>query len=563
MKNYEYVPKAVHGYNGFDLSFDGVLSQEWGDIVPIVCKEMIPGDEFTCDISAFVRLAPLAAPTYGRIHGYINYFYVPNRILMAAENWSDFMRGGVDGTRNYVLPYFNLNQFCRNEMYLDTPDGPSSIQWRHFRKLFTYLGLPDPDEFYGVISGGLGNELPFRLSMLPFAAYNRIYADYYYPWGVDPTSDALVEKNYFYKLPFGNIPVAWNSLPANLGYDYFAVKKAAYKKDYLTTALLRPQRGSQVYAGAMPSSSVSAPDNIIVKSPSEQASGSNSQTLSAVTMRWAQSFQKFLERNSVAGARYFEQILARFGVKIEAEKLQRSQYLGGSDFWVSVSDVTSTADTESASLGSFAGKGVGLGQNGISFKADDYGFFIACLHLMPESGTPQGIERMWTRESRLDYFTEEFQDSGNRPIYNSEVESQYTLGIAHPNALRPSETGVFGYIPQYAEYKFSKPLLAGDFRMNISDGMPFTFGDLNSMHLYRLFDEVPILSSEWLTIRDDNEFNRIFQDTNSDFDHFWTNIQVKLGAKRPMCGYIEGSLPFANDDKNNGGVNLPVYGTRL
>lgn len=562
MKLQENVKQAVNKRSQFDLSFDGVLTQNWGDLVPFVCKEMVPGDTFTCDSSVFVRLAPLASPTYGRIHGYINYFFVPNRILLNNDLWEDFIRGGVTGMSEYNLPFVQ-SSILYGCSVSDSSTGVTDKDARNVRKLATYLGLPDPLLMQG------GN---LRLSVLPWAAYNRIYGDYYFPWGVE--DDADVEALYFKKFNSGGI----NS-QLDLGMPrvkYFSLKHASFKKDYLTTAQTRPQRGGNVFAPAQTridalsgDSTIVNPDNINPELPANYA-------VSSLGIRWAQSVQRFLERNSVAGARYFEQILARFGISIPAERLQRSEYIGGRDFWINVMDVTSTSDTSGqgdggASLGSLAGKGVGLGQSEFSYTSQDYGFFVGIVHLMPESGCPQGIDRMFFRDSRYDYFTPELEDTGNQPIYYSEVFGEPFVNGSESFSY---ETGVFGYIPRYAEYKFSKPLLAGDFRLGLfnSDNNydPSQLNDMASMHLYRLFGigqsgyDIPQLNSDWLILDNSKqfEFNRIFQDTNEDFDHFFTNIQVNLRASRPMLGYLETSTPFQLDENHNT-VSIPAFGARL
>lgn len=543
---------AVRERSGFDLSFDGVLSQSWGDIVPIVCKEMVPGDSFTCDASAFVRLAPLATPTYGRIHGYINYFFVPNRILLRDRLWEDFIRGGSTGKIDYTLPYFT-SQWIANQLNLTISDA--SVK-RSIRKLFTYLGLSDPLQWYFSNSSS-DQSSGMRFSMLPFAAYNRIVGDYFYPWGIDEQGDTSAEYIYFRRFDAGlisNAPLA----------NFFTTKKACFKKDYMTTAQINPQRGTPVFAHVATTNNISEqggtyvnPDNVVIAS---------NLGISALGVKWATALQKFLERNNIAGARYFEQILTRFGVSIPAERLDRSEYLGGSDFYINVSDVTSTSSTADASLGDMAGKAIGLGQSGVSYNSKDYGFFIATLHLMPESGVVQGCNRMWTRKSRFDFFTPEFEETGMQPIYNFELWQEPTL-FASSGSQSPSDTGVYGYIPRYAEYKYSTPLLAGDFRFRVDGEEQFvSFSDMDSMHLYRIFNtqdgNIPVLSPEFVQLTNEEAFNRIFQDTNDDFDHFWTNIQVKLGANRPMLGYIEASTAFVNDDKT-GRVNIPSFGLRL
>lgn len=548
--------------NVFDLSHDGVFSCSWGDIVPILCQEMVPGDTFECDANVFVRMAALASPTYGQMHGYINYFFVPNRILLQDGLWDDFMRRGVDGLTSYTLPFIQMGDF--KKLYDSWLDGSyDDYTVNLINKFPTFFRLAAPSM--------VDVNCAFKISMLPFAAYNRIYGDYYFPWSVE--DDADVEQIYFKKLGQGRVnPVDSTDSEVFWG-KYLSLKRACFKKDYVTTALTRPQRGQQVFAPYLDSTQVSSVGGVVVNPDNDGINTSPSRGVSSLAIRWATSFQKYLERNNIAGARYFEQVLARFGVKLKDELLQRSLYLGGNDFLTGVKDVTSTSATSGANLGDVAGKGIASGNGKVSFtnNSSDYGFFIALFHFMPESNIVQGIPRMFCRQDPLDYFTPEMEDTGCQPLYLPEVWQDYTFART-PTLTQLNETGVFGYVPRYSEYKFATPLLAGDFRI-WPDSTLVPGGDLASMHLYRLFnsgltpgvsEDLPTLSTDWLTLTPDKdfEFNRIFQDTNSDFDHFWCNLQVSLTAYRPMIGYEEGAMTYVHEDKGPK-VSIPYGGVRL
>ena len=202
MKLTDSIKQAVGQRNAFDLSFDGVFSQSWGDVVPVVCKEMVPGDSFTCDVTAFTRLAPLASPTYGRIHGFINYFFVPNRILVEDKLWENFIRGGVDGNHTYSLPITHAGHLYLMDKHWSDSQF-QSFPHKQVRKLCSYLHMGDITSY--------SESSPFEISLLPFAAYNRIYGDYFFPWGLEDDTDA--EELYFKRLTAGYHPLVVNNHP--------------------------------------------------------------------------------------------------------------------------------------------------------------------------------------------------------------------------------------------------------------------------------------------------------------------------------------------------------------
>ena len=101
---------------------------------------------------------------------------------------------------------------------------------------------------------------------------------------------------------------------------------------------------------------------------------------------------------------------------------------------------------------------------------------------------------------------------------------------------------------------------------------------MDSYHLYRRIGvddqflgsdapETPVLGVDFCSIlgvdAGQNNFNRIFQNTTWQFDHFIINLQVSIGANRPMIGYAEASMEFTEDEEGNARVNLPYGGTRL
>lgn len=589
MKLSERIRTAIKTRSNFSLSHEGILTADWGDIIPIACLETVPTDRITAQGQVFMRLAQMPVPTFGRIHGFVNHFYVPNRILMPEYAFEDSITGGTDGTAPEKFPFctFALLQ----DVYDDLATSFGTAAQRRMLKFLSYLGLGSlavslkGGDFEG--TDQTYNDADHSISLLPILAFSRIYGDYYFPYGLE--DDAQVREilhrkaSGLYKRGDSDVTLWLEVL--------FTIGTACFSKDYWTTALTRPQRGG---ASVVPVEVATAAENPafvagtgthnlqtintttsdpvgVIAQGSTQAGNytKNIGRFEAHAMRWAEQIQAFLERNNIAGGRYFEQMLARFGVKLKAEILNRAQYLGGSDFWVNVSDITSTnvaggtpdAPLTRESLGVQGGKGIALGKQNVSFTADEYGIFMSLFHFVPETGFVDGLDRMWTRHSKFDYWTPELEDTGMQPLFNRELNA----GLLYTN--QTARNGVFGYVPRYAEYKFARPILGGDYILG--DGL---YNDvlMNSYHLFRRYTdptEVPVLNVDFLKVLTDNDtdtnnFNRIFQNTQSNADHFFVNVQMSIGANRPMIGYAEGGLEFANNS-GSGGISVPYGGVRL
>ena len=135
-----------------------------------------PGDKFRVNTEALVRLAPLVAPMMHRVNVYTHYFFVPNRLVW--NQWEEFITKGIDGEDAPVLPYLPLSDTvggASSEVNMRSDFGDSS--------LWDYLGLPTlkgiGSKVYDSIVNGVVFPNGFRVSVLPFRAYQLIYNEYY------------------------------------------------------------------------------------------------------------------------------------------------------------------------------------------------------------------------------------------------------------------------------------------------------------------------------------------------------------------------------------------------
>ena len=160
--------------NVFNLSYENKLTANAGELVPIMCKPVVPGDKFRVNTEMLVRLAPLVAPMMHRVDVFTHYFFVPNRLLW--NQWEDFITKGVDGTDTPVFPKIALRP--------DWVNPTSAAVLLDDGSLWDYLGLPTIGGFNNVAfpNRSPNSVMPpvgYQVSALPFRAYQLIYNEYY------------------------------------------------------------------------------------------------------------------------------------------------------------------------------------------------------------------------------------------------------------------------------------------------------------------------------------------------------------------------------------------------
>ena len=185
--------------NVFNLSHDRKMSFNMGDLVPIMCTEVLPGDKFKISSESLIRMAPMLAPVMHRVNVFTHFFFVPNRLVW--DEWEDFITGGEDGTKLPVLPYLSINA----ALYGKTGS------------LADYMGCPSID---------VNPTIPAQVNAIPFRAYQSIYNEYY--------RDQDLEDE---------IPVNTTSGEDSSRENMFKLRKRAWEKDYFTSARPSAQKG--------------------------------------------------------------------------------------------------------------------------------------------------------------------------------------------------------------------------------------------------------------------------------------------------------------------------------
>lgn len=566
----------------FDLHHNHVTTSDFGYIVPIFHKDMVPNDDFVVTPDIFTRLAPLAFPTFtpSPVKIRIHHFFVPYRILY--PDWDAFIT--QDESSETIPPYFltsdlghylDLDPAVKN---IDVPGFPRG----YYSRLLSNFGI-DPR----IARGQDFQSARPRLSAFPFLAYYRIWMDYF--------MDTNLYSHPTYVAEFNDLLRYGGAIPASWVEKLLRTRNCCYKKDYFTSAKVNPQKGaaSRVgvdtvgadlnpgFAGTGTVIRTSTDGNKVYRGTTSSSAPANANSKIGVftieALRAAASAQRYSERSNYVGSKLINQLLAHFGVQPKAERIDMSEFLGGFSVPVTIGDVTSHATaSDSQTLTSF---GLGL-QAGKAFASSDpknpqscryhateHGIFMTVMSILPDTGYYQGISRFWFKGVNgdpLDFYTPEFENLGFQAILNSEIYMPRDASAEQYQGYNAD--GVFGYQPMYSEYKFSMDTLAGDFVANDTNGS--VGSPLDSFHMFRklVFDDnSPLaLNANFVELDNhNNNYDRIFQVTDNELDHFYFSCRVDCKGTRPMVGFAEPSLDSTINQGDGNVINLPYGGTRL
>ncbi len=421
-----------------------------------------------------------------------------------------------------------------------------------------YLVYPFALSFYVnevVDSEPLANKNPFitqtgaqepniMLSALPSRAYEAIFNSFYRNVEVDPFRiDGQIEYDKF--VP--NDGDGADDYPYDFHYQY-------WEHDFLTDSLPSPQQGIAPLVGGRPAQTLAydikndvgdtyrvyatndglgtllglAGYTNDLKEGNEFAPQSTINALQeAITFgisindfRNVNALQKWLEKNIRRGYRYKDQMMSHFGVSLSYEECDMPEYLGGISEDVNVRAISSTVETESAPLGSYAGQATcqGSSKHTINKYTDEHGFIIGILCVTPIPTYSQLLPKHFTKFSPFDYFSPEFGHIGLQPIPMKEVAP---LNVALEDG---NQEETFGYQRAFYDYLQSTDEVHGEFRASLQDYL-----------VDRVFQGVPRLSKEFLEV-DPAQVNDVFNYTGGD-DKILGQIWFDCEVVRPIPKY--------------------------
>jgi hypothetical protein len=517
--------------NTFDLSHSRKFSGFIGEIMPINVMECVPGDKFSIKSTNLTRFAPLITPIMHKASVYCHYFFVPNRILW--NNWETFIAGSVDGqypNSDAASPAFSEPPFPKLDITTSAEKETSSLA--------DYLGLPTTE-----LTPGGGVPDITNVSALPFAAYQKIYNDYYRDEnlitpdevvlanGTQSAADTLKlckkqkrawQHDYFTSaLPWTQKgPEATLPLGTTAPLTYVGGGETFLKTDTGSNVNNFDSSGTPIETSAGGFMNIANPGTTYVNwdnSAVMEANLSGATAASINELRRAFRLQEWLERNARGGTRYIEIIMAHFGVTSSDARLQRPEFLGGSSTPITISEVLQTSDNSGGAdggpQGNMAGHGVSVGSSDyVNYKCEEHGYIIGVMTVMPMTAYQQGIPKHWSKFDKFDFYWPSFANIGEQAITNQELYYQNT----------GADDTTFGYTPRYAEYKYIPSTVHGTFKTS-----------LNFWHMGRIFSSAPSLNQDFIEC-DSTEVSRVFAVEDNTVEHLYVYLHNEVKATRLM-----------------------------
>lgn len=520
---FSMIPSVNLKRSVFDRSHDYKTTLDSGYLVPFYVDEVLPGDSFKLNVATFARMNTPIVPFMDNVYLETFFFFVPTRLVW--DNWQKFNGEQInpgDSTDFLVPSLSNVTSFANGTV-------------------FDYFGLPTGVDLNSSIS---------PVNSLPFRAYNLIWNE----WFRDENLQNSVS------VPTGDGPDPVSN---------FNLLKRGKRHDYFTSALPWPQKGPSVDVGLSGNAPVVSADRAVrlplvfddaVRTPqglyfgsvgaSRAAGGigddyglfanapgigdsvlnkpgmntnlyADLSDVNAITindLRQAFQIQKLLERDARGGTRYTEILRSHFGVISPDARLQRPEYLGGSRSRINIVPVQQTSNTNDVSpQGNLAAFGLASDvRKGFNKSFVEHGYIIGLVNIRADLTYQQGLNRMWSRRSRFDFYWPSLAHLGEQAILNKEIYAQGT----------EADNQVFGYQERYAEYRYYPSMITGKLRSTDPQS-------LDIWHLAQKFDSLPTLSSQF--IEENPPIKRALAVQNE--PEFFLDVWFDCKCARPMPVY--------------------------
>lgn len=543
----------------FDRNTSIKFSGNVGDIIPFFVDEVLPGDTFQVQTSLLARLQPLVAPIMDNIYLDTYYFFVPSRLTW--EHWKQF---NGENTESKWIPetQYSLPQITSPSSgwdvgtiadYMGIPVGVSGLsvnalpfrayalicnEWFRDENNSDYLDIPFGDAtVQGVNTGVFVTDVAKGGS--PYKASK--YHDYFTSALPSPQKGPDVSIGLS-----GDVPVYGNGLGVRLVSDgQLGASSSFYTISGNGSDNLGVRNiGSSPTGSSMPSTTVYPPNGAALGFPTKaqldgsfldgaapslvaDLSGASSITVNALRLAFAT--QKMYEKDARGGSRYVEMIKAHFGVTSPDARQQRPEYLGGNRIPININQVVQTSGVTSPTTGSsqaptpvgrVAGFSVTSDVHGDFIKSfTEHGYVIGVCVMRYDHTYQQGLERMWSRRQRTDFYLPVFANLGEQPILNKEIFAQGT----------DVDDEVFGYQEAWAEYRYKPSRVSGELRSQSK--MP-----LDAWHLADFYNSLPVLQSDWI-FEDETNLNRSLSVDSSLANQFVADFHIRLECTRPMPLY--------------------------
>lgn len=501
----------------FDRSHQLLTTINEGDLVPIYCDEVLPGDTAKVRLNGLIRMSTPIYPIMDNCYMDTYFFFVPCRLLwshwenMFGENDTDYWAeeteystptctiGGISGLSNGSIgDYFGLPTEIKNEIKVNALPARAYAmiynEWFRDENLEAplMLGYKKGDEATGERDAKPYGDTPANL---PPATVNnieaRLYArapakagkfhDYFTSCLPSPLKSDPVEISLT-----GNAPVGLYATDKLIEFGTVSKKSEIFLNQTLTGSALAPSIKNSQSGDRHSLLTGSA-------SPSEQVNdvaylGANLSDVTAINiadLRMAIALQHIFETDARNGTRYREFLSGTWGVTSPDSRLQIPEYIGGQRIAINVNQVVQTSQTDPTTgqaLGNTAAYSLTTcSKQMVDYAATEYGYIIGLAVVRVEHSYQQGLATKWTRGGRFTYYDPRLAALGEQPVYNREI---YAQGKAEDNEI-------FGYQEAWADYRYKPSYVTGEMRSNYQTS-------LDAWHYADDYNTLPRLSAEWI-----------------------------------------------------------------
>jgi hypothetical protein len=503
------VPRVDIPRSSFDRSHGYKTTFDSGYLVPIFVDEALPGDSFTVNMAGFARLATPIHPIMDNMRMETFFFAVPLRLL-----WNNWQKFNGEQTNPGDSIDFTIPQMV-------APAGG-----------YAELSLSD---YFGI---------PTKVANLSHAsyfhrAYNLVYNEWFRDENLqnsvtvdlddgpdDPADYVLLRRGKRHDYFTGCLPWPQKgdsvSLPLGTSAPITGIGKGNQTYPDSSQAVYETDgSGTTTYASAaLVTDTVNTrfrveedPNN--AGYPNIRADLSNATAATINSLRQAFQIQRLLERDARGGTRYTEIIRSHFGVVSPDARLQRPEYLGGGSTPVNINPVAQTSSTDATTpQGNLSAFGtVGMAGHGFSKSFTEHCLIIGLINVRADLTYQQGLNRMWSRSTRYDFYWPALSHIGEQAVLNKEI---YADASANDDL-------VFGYQERYGEYRYKPSVITGRFRSNAAT-------PLDAWHLSQDFSTLPVLDNTF--IQDNPPIDRVQAVATE--PQFIFDAYFRFNAARPM-----------------------------
>nr|DAW35802.1 MAG TPA: Major capsid protein [Microviridae sp.] len=513
---------------GFDLSKKFCFTAKAGQLLPVYWKMLLPGTKVNLKDMHFTRTMPVNTAAYTRIKEYFDWYFVPLRLINknlnpALVNMLDQSNIATSLIQNKVvsdeIPYTNFSTITGvfNNFEQSVGDDqfdavgfkriPQSIKLMRHLRYGNFLydtawnSLPDKNMGYSSVKDfNLYAQWDLNVNILPLAAYQKIYCDYFRFEQWEKAQPYTYNFDYY---SGGNILTQYESDSVDLlsKDNLFSLRYANYPRDLFMGILPSSQLGSVATVSLLPETLytklsmqngsllgtvASDGTTVTLKNNTPLTPGITPSVVSLVrngdlkfdilSFRIANAIQRMREIQQCAGQGYKEQLEARWNVKLSTALSDHCMYIGGNSSQINISEVLNNNLAIDQAQAEIKGKGVGSGSGSESFETQEHGILMCIYHAVPVLDYElSGPDLQLLNTYATDLPQPELDNLGleSLPLFTliNRASNSY------PNSFKSNT--ILGYVPRYIAYKTDVDCIEGAFLTSLTSWVaPLTIDEI-------------------------------------------------------------------------------------